>query len=193
MVYGIAGHIFKRMFILVDGIYPEYSRFVKGMKQPVTEPEKLFNGWQESARKDVERAFGNLQNKFQVVARPMYAHNLKQMGDTVATCLILHNMCVSDRLMQDPRARYDPAVNVNEELEAVAMPNDIETVQALTPVPAADLSVIGLGAANDIVQQIISMRDEWRVLKDKEEHARLRTALMELKVQQYNQYKDGQS
>ena len=34
---------FDKLFILVDGIYPSYSRFVKGMKEPLTVREKLCN------------------------------------------------------------------------------------------------------------------------------------------------------
>ena len=44
---------FERMFILVDGIYPPYSRFVKGIKDPNTQQEKYYTKWQEGARKDI--------------------------------------------------------------------------------------------------------------------------------------------
>ena len=52
------------MFVLADGINPEYSRFVKAQKGPITDGKKLMTMWQEGARKDVERAFGVLQGKF---------------------------------------------------------------------------------------------------------------------------------
>jgi hypothetical protein len=51
------------MFLLVDGIYPKFSRFVKTVKEPVTHQQRVFASWQESARKDIERAFGVLQGK----------------------------------------------------------------------------------------------------------------------------------
>jgi hypothetical protein len=60
--YNITGQEFNALFLLVDGIYPKYSRFVKGIKDPVTTQEQCsYTGWQEAARKDIERAFGVLQ------------------------------------------------------------------------------------------------------------------------------------
>ncbi len=64
------GQAFDRLFALVDGIYPQYSRFVKGIQLPVTNAEKSFTGWHEAAQKDIERAFGVLQGRFQVTTRP---------------------------------------------------------------------------------------------------------------------------
>jgi Plant transposon protein len=34
--YIINGQQFTKMFCLVDGIYPKYSRFVRGFKEPIT-------------------------------------------------------------------------------------------------------------------------------------------------------------
>jgi Plant transposon protein len=52
---------------MVDGIYPELSRFVKNISVPLTEKHKKYSKWQELARKSVERAFGILQRKFMIV------------------------------------------------------------------------------------------------------------------------------
>jgi hypothetical protein len=110
------------MFMLVDGIYPEYSRFVKGLKNPVTYREKQFTKWQESCRKDIERAFGVLQGKFQTMARPFHQFDLTIIGAKVATCMILHNMCVSDRIMEgDVWALYNPT-------NVVVEPNNKTTI-----------------------------------------------------------------
>eukprot|EP00980_Cylindrotheca_fusiformis_P016980 scaffold5160_cov152-Cylindrotheca_fusiformis.AAC.5 len=97
--YNIGDEQFERLFVLVDGIYPDYSRFVKGFKEPLTPPEKVFTQWQEAARKDIERAFGVLQARFQCVARPIHLMSMKKITEMVAASLILHNMCVSDRIM----------------------------------------------------------------------------------------------
>jgi hypothetical protein len=59
--YKILEQEFDKLFLLVDGIYPNYSRFVKGIKEPIIESEKRFTAWQEGARKDIERAFGVLK------------------------------------------------------------------------------------------------------------------------------------
>jgi hypothetical protein len=55
--FSVAGNLYQLLFVLVDGIYPRYSRFVKGINLPVTESEKSFTAWQEAARKDIEQAF----------------------------------------------------------------------------------------------------------------------------------------
>ncbi len=67
---GDKGGDFNEMYILVDGIYHQFSRFIKARREPISREEKRFTGWQESARKDIERAFGVLQLKFQWIARP---------------------------------------------------------------------------------------------------------------------------
>jgi hypothetical protein len=62
---GTAGLNFTKTFMLVDdGIYPAYSRFIRGFKEPVTEKESTFTSWQEGAHKVVERALGVLQCKY---------------------------------------------------------------------------------------------------------------------------------
>ena len=80
---------FQKLFLLVDGIYPKYSRFVSSLREPVTDDEKFFTKWQEACRKDVERAFGVLQAKFQCMARPIHTIDMKEIGNMAACCLIL--------------------------------------------------------------------------------------------------------
>ena len=61
----------NKLFYLVDGIYPQLSQFVKTVLVPVNNQEKKFSGWQETARKDVERALGVLQSKWHLLATPI--------------------------------------------------------------------------------------------------------------------------
>ena len=51
---------FWKLFFLVDGIYPNYSRFVKTYSIPMFLEQIIYAAWQESSRKDIERAFGVL-------------------------------------------------------------------------------------------------------------------------------------
>jgi hypothetical protein len=105
----IGNEEFNKCFILVDGIYPKFSRFVKGIKEPTTNIEKRYTAWQESCRKDVERAFGVLKGTWQFMNRPILLHNLTDLSLRVTCCIILHNILVSDRVMEDCRATYRPS------------------------------------------------------------------------------------
>nr|KYP41929.1 hypothetical protein KK1_036701 [Cajanus cajan] len=51
---------YNMWYYLADGIYLEWATFVKTIPMPQGEKRKLFAEQQESARKDVERAFGVL-------------------------------------------------------------------------------------------------------------------------------------
>ncbi|XP_045802847.1 putative nuclease HARBI1 [Trifolium pratense] len=83
-------------YYLADGIYPEWAIFVKTIPMPQGEKRKLFAQRQESARKDVERAFGVLQARFAIVRGPARAWHVNTMKHIMLACIILHNMIVED-------------------------------------------------------------------------------------------------
>ena len=182
--FDIAGMAFNMTFLLVDGIYPKYSRFVKGITEPIGRREKKFTQWQEAARKDIERAFGVLQQaKFQVLARPIHTMNLERIGKKVACCLILHNMCVSDRVMGgDVTACYNPSEQILEcePVDGIAQPTNLIEVQECTmdrgagPLPGARNSPAA-------VVELVTRHGRWTDLKDPFEHAKLHYALMNQK------------
>ena len=62
--YIINGHEYRMGYYLADGIYPNWSTFVKTILCPQGLKKKHFAKAQESARKDVEREFGVLQARF---------------------------------------------------------------------------------------------------------------------------------
>jgi len=113
--FEIGGEYFNNLFLLVDGIYPLLSRFVRGIKDPITHVDRQFTAWQEGARKDVERAFGVLQSKFHWVKTPIQMHQQEDIVRRMKTVLILHNMSVSDRVMNNNvNVRYDPSFGVQQ-------------------------------------------------------------------------------
>jgi Plant transposon protein len=117
--YPIGEKTHDKLFILVDGIYPRrYSRFVRGITEPIGEIKSRFTAWQEGARKDIERAFGVLQGMWKAVASPIHKEKSDVIANLVATCILLHNMCVSERIMKDAvNVRYCPADVPQEEPE----------------------------------------------------------------------------
>ena len=149
---------------------------------------QLFTAWQEACRKDIERAFGVLQSKFQVLARPMLQINLTKIANKVATCMILHNMCVSDRVMGDERAHYNPAFNLEQyetdvEVIDLSQPKDLQAVQAsVDKGKAVQLAITGIRNATTPVQKLCIRRQLWHELKDEAEHSRLHSALMSFQL-----------
>jgi hypothetical protein len=81
---------FTLLFYLLNGIYPYYSRFVRGIKKPITEKEKKYTGWQEACRKDIERAFGVLKSTWQCLARPFLLHKKKKRSLKLGSVCVEH-------------------------------------------------------------------------------------------------------
>lgn len=82
----------------VDGIYPQISRFVKTIAEPINKPESTFAVWQEATRKDSERGFGVWGSKFRCLVRPVELHCVKEIRQMVYGCVAMHNMMVEYRL-----------------------------------------------------------------------------------------------
>lgn len=94
--YKVNGRDHKLPYFLADGIYPDFATFVKTIANPVTEKQKLFAKMQESARKDVERAFGVLQARFHILTMPCRLWSADAMHSVIIACIILHNMIIDD-------------------------------------------------------------------------------------------------
>ena len=86
-------------------------------------------------------------------------------------------MCVSDRVMKDVRALYDPCnCTMVEDEEVVIYPPDMREVQsAISP---SDRSRIGITKVSNAVTSLVTSRKVWQELGDVEEHSRLHQALM---------------
>ncbi|XP_042988753.1 uncharacterized protein LOC122316287 [Carya illinoinensis] len=69
---------------------------VKTIPAPHGKKKKHFAACEESARKDVERAFGVLQSRFAIVRGPARYFQPEVLKDIMYACIILHNMIVED-------------------------------------------------------------------------------------------------
>ena len=69
--YSINGHDYTMGYYLADGIYPQWSTFVKTISAPLEAKKKHFARVQEAYRKDVECVFGILQARFSIVGGPV--------------------------------------------------------------------------------------------------------------------------
>ncbi|XP_042425685.1 uncharacterized protein LOC122013469 [Zingiber officinale] len=88
--------VYTKGYYLTDGIYSEWATFVKAFPCPEDPKRKLFKERQESARKDVERAFRVLQSRWAIVRGPTRYWYKKKLKQTMLACIILYNMIVED-------------------------------------------------------------------------------------------------
>ena len=70
--------------------------FVKTISCPQGLKKKYFAKVQESARKDVERAFRVLQARFAIVRGPARFLDEETLVDIMKACVIMHNMVIED-------------------------------------------------------------------------------------------------
>jgi hypothetical protein len=215
--FAIGTEEFNQLYVLVDGIYPAYSRFVKAVRIPATEDESTFTKWQEAKRKDIERGFGVSKGTWQFLALPIHLRDATELSRRVYTCLTLHNMLVSDRIMNDCRKRYDPAANLEEEFDeaTVEQPPNLLQVQELAAaglqvdpqttmevgmeghreapevrlVPVGDsiMNTVGMARAPAVVQSAIV--NQFRELRSKALNARLMTSVMAQVVENCAEYR----
>src|SRR3954470_2201875 len=61
--FEVNGHQYNKGYYLADGIYPQWATLVKTISNPQGEKTAGFSQAQESARKDVDRAFGVIQSR----------------------------------------------------------------------------------------------------------------------------------
>ena len=97
--------------------------FVKALSYHVGPKEIVFKKLQESARKDVERAFGVLKGRWGILGRPVRAMNKNTIHSIVYACIILHNMlikhdgrAISPDWVPDPPTQTPVEENVNQDL-----------------------------------------------------------------------------
>ncbi|XP_051140027.1 uncharacterized protein LOC127257638 [Andrographis paniculata] len=94
--YEVNGRQYNLPYYLTDGIYPKHAVFMQAKNNPVTAKERAFTTLQEACRKDIERAFGVLQQKWRILAMPARMRKTSDLLRVMTTCIILHNMIVED-------------------------------------------------------------------------------------------------
>ncbi|GJX42306.1 ALP1-like protein [Tanacetum coccineum] len=112
-------------YYLVDGIYPEFAPLVKTIPEPSNDDHKrvLFKQKQESARKDVERAFGVLKKKWAILANPARALRKDRIVSMMYTCIILlrkyKNYAISPGWFPEEAHQPDDPLRNEEQVQRV--------------------------------------------------------------------------
>ncbi|XP_026378805.1 uncharacterized protein LOC113273272 [Papaver somniferum] len=98
--FSINGNQYTHGYYLANGIYPKWSTLVQCYLQPpageMSRSYSYLNGKQMNLRKDVERAFGILKQKFAIVCGPYRGLSAREMHKTMLTCIIMHNMVIQE-------------------------------------------------------------------------------------------------
>jgi hypothetical protein len=94
--FTVNGHDYTHGYYLADGIYPDWATLIKAYSAPTDDRRAKFKRYQESARKDVERAFGVLKGRWHILSLPGRSHDVAKMSKIMYTCIILHNMIQED-------------------------------------------------------------------------------------------------
>jgi len=185
---------FSRLWLMVDGIYPELARFVKTIQEPVGQRKTRYAAWQEACRKDIERAFGVLQCKFHILTKKNEQWYLKDIAAIVYTCILLHNMMVATRIENDEREDenfYLLSSDSTSDDESIIEPDDPE--QEYVDRCHAEMTFHRqLFATNNTGNERTRQQQEeldmirfdyaqhrWECLYDHVEHERLRNACMD--------------
>lgn len=138
------------------------------------EKQKKFAKWQESSRKDIERAFGVLQGSFHIVSRQMFSMDFDRLSWIVTSVIILHNMRVEEFVSGNDRYKPDNAIYTDECLDVPDVPPRV--VDKMSKVPDNDKSKIGENCQMIWRQEFSGRYDEMTSVN---EHHRLQKALIE--------------
>nr|GEW04701.1 hypothetical protein [Tanacetum cinerariifolium] len=93
----VNGRTYKKGYYLADGIYQTWFTFVKTFTIARDEKTLRFKRVQESARKDIERAFGVLQGRWGIIRQPARALQINTLKRIMYCCIILHNMILQSK------------------------------------------------------------------------------------------------
>ena len=183
--FEIGGETFQQLWIMVDGIYPELSRFVKTIRCPLTPSEHRYAKWQESARKDVERGFGVLKRKFAILTKLIELWSKIDITNVVFATIILHNMMVKQRTERkevESADWYDckDIYDAEEEVEVSDIDDDDHANDA-APCNRSMLNTsqeVMVGSPQTMARARESASARYDLLYNKEEHHRLRKAII---------------
>ena len=94
--FEVNGHVYPRFYLLTDGTYPPWACFIQSIHEPQGPMKEHFTKCQEGAQKDVERAFGVLQARWEIVKNPVRQWDLETISNIMMACIIMHNMIIED-------------------------------------------------------------------------------------------------
>lgn len=164
VVTNINGTDYHYAYLLADNIYPDYTCFVRGIKEPVTAAAALFSERQSACRKDIERLFGVLLKRFHILSQPATKWSIAELVTIWECCVILHNVITEDEQDAD-------------------LPHEFDVDDRRSAAQCDQMSCTSILDSDDpSLTQISSSRDYFAseaTLRDKQQHAALMKDLIE--------------
>ena len=119
--YCINGTVRDYLYFLVNGIYPKWPIFISTISDATPgSKDKLLATYQEAVRNDVERAFGVIVKRFDILSRLIRFWRNDVIRNVLHTCIVLHNMTVNkqrkDYVSERVYYHYTPIDTVEEDL-----------------------------------------------------------------------------
>ncbi|GJT91056.1 RNA-directed DNA polymerase, eukaryota [Tanacetum coccineum] len=84
----VNGHTYRKCYYLADGVYPAWSTFVKTLSVARDGKTLKFKRVQDSARKDIERAFRVLQGRWGIIRQPARAYQINALKRIICCSLV---------------------------------------------------------------------------------------------------------
>ena len=81
-------------YVLCDGIYPAWDVLLLALAKPISAAEKLFTKKQESARKDIERAFGVMRKRWEALRKACLKKDKEKIICMMNSMIALHNLII---------------------------------------------------------------------------------------------------
>jgi hypothetical protein len=147
---------FTTPYFLVDGIYPSWSCFIKGLSQPLTEEEKIFTEKVASCRQDIERTFGMLKKRWLAFKRPARWWHSDHLADILRAMIIMHNMIVEDERSMET---FEERLYFLSDAEREEFLAQMQNVQVVEPVDEATILSTALESAGNNLQNICNIAD----------------------------------
>jgi hypothetical protein len=155
--FTVNGYVYPRFYLLTNGIYPQWSCFIQPIHKPQGEKRQHFAKMQEGTRKDVERAFGILQMRWEIVKNLVYQWDLETIGNIMYACIIMHNMIIEDESGLGFEPIFDPTLGGGHMLR------DFDYFDLDLGTRQIENINMHFSLRNDIIDQLWMLRGQHRV------------------------------
>lgn len=94
--YRIVGVFCNKPHWFYSGIFPRVQLLTSSISETVTIKKKLYSSIQEAVRKEIERAFGILQSKWNIICMPSKFMTVEIMKGVIKCFIIVQNIFVAE-------------------------------------------------------------------------------------------------